>query len=350
MKKKIIDISSYQSPFTINYDTLAKEIDGVILRVGFTGWGTGKDCNKDNTFETHYRNLKKRGVQVGCYYYSCADTVEEAKNEAEFVYKNIKDKVFEYPIYFDTEDQHHQAKASKAQLTKVAKAFLEYLEDKGYFVGIYGSASWLNNQLIMNDLKDYSVWVAHYGVDKPNYSKPYDMHQYTSSGQLKGVVGKVDLNWCYKDFPKIIKEAGLNGYKKVSKQKKKVEIKRPPLIFKEVGKENDKNLYIYEKNGKKVTGWVEYSGYKYYFRPNGYLVYGGFYTINNDTFYFREKTGSMAIGWQKIKDEIYYFRPTGSMVTLWQKIGDKWHYFTEKGKYVFTAEKLEKKGINELNK
>jgi GH25 family lysozyme M1 (1,4-beta-N-acetylmuramidase) len=40
------------------------------------------------------------------------------------------------------------------------------------------------------------------------------MWQYSWKGKIDGIIGDVDLNYCYKDYPSIIKKAGLNGYQK----------------------------------------------------------------------------------------------------------------------------------------
>ena len=55
MKTKGIDISTWQKPSQINYDMLAKEVDFVILRAGYTGHGTGVSLHKDDAFEKHYK-------------------------------------------------------------------------------------------------------------------------------------------------------------------------------------------------------------------------------------------------------------------------------------------------------
>ena len=38
------------------------------------------------------------------------------------------------------------------------------------------------------------------------------MWQYTECGQIDGVEGEVDLNFCYKDYPSLIKQYGYNGF------------------------------------------------------------------------------------------------------------------------------------------
>ena len=220
MAQIVIDVSSHQNPVAFNFAELKKHISGAILRVGRTFWGTGSSYGKDEQFEAFYKACKQHGVPVGAYWYSCADTTAEAMAEADKCFEwGLRGKQFELPIYWDTEDEHHQRKAAKGQLTRVAKAFLERLESRGYYVGIYASASWLNSKLDMDELKDYDVWVAHYGVSKPAYSRPYGLWQYSSTARIAGYSGNLDASYMYKDYPAIIKATGLNGYPKQTKHK-----------------------------------------------------------------------------------------------------------------------------------
>ncbi len=207
----VLDMSSYQRPKDMDLDEISKQIDGVILRVGFTGWGTGESLYYDDHFDYYYEEFTKRGVPVGGYWYSCADTPAEAIKEANFMIEKLNGKQFALPIYWDTEDAYHQQKLSAKELTKVGQAFLDTLEQAGYYAGLYASSSWLRNELNMEDLET-EVWVAHYGVSKPNYSGDYGMWQYTSEGNLDGHDGPLDLNYMYKNYMRIIQLLGLNGF------------------------------------------------------------------------------------------------------------------------------------------
>ena len=211
MATKVLDVSSYQS--NIDYAKVkASGIGGVILCCGRTYWGEIRVAG-DDTFEKHYQGFKAVGMPVGVYYYSAANTVTKAKEEADFVLNVLKGKQLELPVYFDVENNERQKPLSKQALTDVTKAFCEVIEKAGYYVGIYASSSWLKDELDMNQLNNYDVWVAHYGVSKPSYNGNYGMWQYTSSGTVDGINGNVDLSYCYKDYPTIIKNAKLNGYK-----------------------------------------------------------------------------------------------------------------------------------------
>ena len=56
--KPIIDISFYQNPSAIDYDLLAANVSGVILRACYSTY-------KDTAFDRHYQEFTSRGVPVG---------------------------------------------------------------------------------------------------------------------------------------------------------------------------------------------------------------------------------------------------------------------------------------------
>ena len=60
MERKGIDISSYQRG--INFDNIKASAEFVILRAGFTGWGTGVSYNKDSCFEDFYNQAKEKMI------------------------------------------------------------------------------------------------------------------------------------------------------------------------------------------------------------------------------------------------------------------------------------------------
>lgn len=207
-----IDVSEWQG----NIDWASVKTDFVILRAGY-----GKEASqKDKCFEENYKRCKENGIHVGAYWYSYATSVEEAQQEANVFLSTIKRKQFEYPVYMDVEEQR-QFTLGKKKVSEIIRAFCSVLEKAGYFVGLYMSASFLDKYVEDDVKKAYTVWVANYGVDKPNYTGDFGMWQFTNSGYVSGVNGNVDMNYCYKDFPSIIKNAGLNGFGSEVKQTKK---------------------------------------------------------------------------------------------------------------------------------
>lgn len=205
-----IDISKHNG--AVNWAQVkADGVEFAIIRAGY-----GKQASqKDTQFENNYAGCKSNGVPVGVYWYSYATTPDEARKEAAVCLSVIKGKTFEYPVYFDIEEPSVLAKG-KAVCTAIAKAFLEAVEQAGYFVGIYSSKVHLENCITEELRARYAVWVAHYGVDKTTYHGQYGIWQKSSTGKVYGISGNVDVNECYVDYPAAIKKKGLNGFKAAS--------------------------------------------------------------------------------------------------------------------------------------
>ena len=214
MNIKGIDVSQYQT--NIDFDKVKKAgYSYVIIRAGF-----GRYINqKDPYFEQNYTRAKKAGLNVGVYWYSYATSEADAANEAAVCLEVIKGKQFEYPIYFDLEEQA-QFSRGKAFCSALVTAFCSELEKAGYFAGLYISRSPLQQYITADVASRYALWIAEYG-NKCNYNGTYGMWQYSSEGKVSGISGNVDLDICYIDYPKAIKEKGLNGYKKPSQPKAK---------------------------------------------------------------------------------------------------------------------------------
>lgn len=209
MSMKGIDVSKHQG--TVNWSHV--KADGVKFAIIRAGYGK-QASQKDTQFEANYTGCKSNGVPVGVYWYSYATTPDEARKEAAVCLSVIKGKTFEYPVYFDIEEPSVLAKG-KAACTAIAKAFLEVVEQAGYFAGIYSSKAHLENCITEELRARYAVWVSHYGVDKTTYHGQYGIWQKSSTGKVYGISGNVDVNECYVDYPAAIKKKGLNGFKAV---------------------------------------------------------------------------------------------------------------------------------------
>lgn len=215
MKRKFgIDLSSHQRGIDLQ-QCKNEGVEFIILRGGYTGWGTGVNRNKDSCFEMWYQEAKTKGIPVGCYYYSCANTYSKGKEEAKFLYENcLKGKQFEYPIYIDVEDEHWQ-KQNARLTTDAIKGFCEYLENLGYYVGIYANTDWFRNKILTGELDQYDKWVARWSKTKPTSPKGGMWQFGGGTNMLRSVkiAGfTVDQDYAYYDYPTIIKKANLNGF------------------------------------------------------------------------------------------------------------------------------------------
>lgn len=202
--KKGIDVSYSQG--NINWGHV--NTDFAIIRAGYGKLATQKDAQ----FENNYAGCKSNSIPVGVYWYSYATSEDEAIQEAKACLEVIKGKTFEYPIYFDMEENRQRA-LGKEKCTAIANAFLSTVESAGYWVGIYSNKSMLEGCISEELRKRYAVWLAHYTV-QTDYKGDFGMWQYSSTGSVTGINGNVDSNYCYVDYPTAIKNAGLNGFKK----------------------------------------------------------------------------------------------------------------------------------------
>ena len=210
---KGIDVSKHQG--TINWRAVkAAGYKFAMLRLGYGGDIRTQD---DKMFEKNVAGCEKHGIDWGAYIYSYALDVKGAQSEAQHALRLLKGLKPTYPIAFDMEDADGYKKKngnpSNKTLVDICETFLNTLEKRGYFVTLYASKSWLDNQLSSSRLDKYDKWVAQWG-ERCTYSKPFGMWQYTETERVNGIATKVDADIAYKDYPTIIKSAGLNGWDK----------------------------------------------------------------------------------------------------------------------------------------
>ncbi len=212
MKRFGVDISRWQGDF----DMAKAKAEGVTFVI-VKGGGGDSGLYVDRKFATNYDNAKRLGLPVGCYWYSKALTVAQARQEANYFYeKCLKGRQFELPVYMDVEQKDMLALGKRA-LTDVIKAFLNALTAKGYFAGIYSSKSMFGDYMYDNELAGFPHWVAQWAA-QCTYSGQYGMWQFGGEinklreNKVAGVV--CDQDYMLVDYPTAIKAAGVNGFKK----------------------------------------------------------------------------------------------------------------------------------------
>lgn len=209
-KIKGIDVSKWQGK--ILWEHVAKSgIKFAMLRSSF-GY-CSNNSQIDTYFETNYNECKKHNIPCGAYHYSYARNREQAIKEAQYMLKTIQGKQFEFPIAFDIEEDQILNHLTHNEIADIIKGFCETIESAGYYVCVYSSKSRIES-FTDEILKKYDIWLAQWGVYNPTTTKNYGMWQYTSNGSVIGIQGRVDLNYCYKDYPSIMKNKGLNGFTK----------------------------------------------------------------------------------------------------------------------------------------
>lgn len=223
---KGIDVSTWQK--NINYKKVASQnIKFAICRASY-GWEANQ---KDNQFETNIKGFKDVGIHVGAYHYAYATTVSEAEKEAKYFLSCIKGHKFDMPVYYDMEEAAI-SKTGRENCTKIALKFCEIVKKAGYLVGIYTNPNWLLNYLDYDKLfPKYELWLAQWSRKKDYNCGLWQYGgstNYIDSTTLAGITGAVDKDYMYKDYPKYIKEHGLNGYSKQNTEQEKPKDDTPP--------------------------------------------------------------------------------------------------------------------------
>ena len=202
---KGIDVSYCQNEVDWDAVKASGQVDFAILRAGY-----GKEYSQiDDQFERNYAACKRLGIPVGVYWYSYATTAAEAEQEAKVCLQTIRGKQFEYPVAFDIEETR-----CFQQADTLCAAFCGALEKTGYYTAIYTFKSALEQYFDSDTKSRYDVFLSHVGVSKTDYAGAYGLWQYSWTGCIPGISGDVDLDYAYKNYPAIIKQAGLNGFAK----------------------------------------------------------------------------------------------------------------------------------------
>lgn len=176
---KLIDVSVHQGQ--IDWGKVKNHIDGAIIRCGY---GSDYAHQDDKRFIQNVEACIQHGIPFGVYLYSYANTINAAKSEAAHVlrllepYKND----LSYPVYYDLEEAGTENGAVERALV-----FVNIIESKGYWCGIYANQYWWRTYL-KNGLDRFTKWVAKYSDSKPSgISGTYDIWQYSSKGTVPGI-------------------------------------------------------------------------------------------------------------------------------------------------------------------
>ena len=193
-----IDVSRWNEE--INWNKVKDAgIKYAIIRAGYRGSVTGT-LVEDWYFKENVEGAAAAGIPVGLYFFTQATNEVEAVEEASMVLTLCKDYDITYPIFIDTEGAGGNGRADALDTktrTAVCLAFCETIRRAGYEAGIYASRNWFNKNIdtaVLTD--DIYIWLAEYG-DAVTYDKKYHIWQYTSSGRVLGIEGRVDLNLSY---------------------------------------------------------------------------------------------------------------------------------------------------------
>ena len=190
-----IDVSEHQGK--IDWGRVAASgVDFAMIRVGYRG-STAGGLYEDDYFKTNVAGARAAGLDVGVYFYSQAVTVQEAREEAQFVLEKIEGCGVSYPVVFDWEivggSDARTYSVSRQELCAFTRAFCDEVRRAGYDPMFYFTRYLGYRKYILRNLTDYGFWYAEY-EPRPRVAFDFDMWQYSDTGSVAGVDGNVDLN------------------------------------------------------------------------------------------------------------------------------------------------------------
>lgn len=203
MTMKAIDISNWQGVVSESVFRKNKgSIPCVILRSSYTSTSSFS-LHKDKSFDSNIKHAHSANVAVGAYHFSQAKSETEAIKEAEFVIKTLKPYkgMITLPVAFDWEFNRrltasYARSIGKQRCKQICDAFCRTIRNAGYIPMVYANLSTLTGYIASDLYKSWHIWVAQY-APKCQYKHPKYAWQYTSSGRVSGISGRIDMNYIY---------------------------------------------------------------------------------------------------------------------------------------------------------
>ena len=206
MTKRGIDISAHQG--VINWDLAKTQIEAVIIRAGY-----GKN-NIDQKWVPNIETVRDTALDLGVYWFSYAYSADMAYMEGKYAAMATQKKLGSrrVPIAYDLEyDSVTYAakkgvKIGKAEATQYAIAFLTAVQECGYRPMLYTNIDYLKRYFdwsaIIKAVPDTMLWLAQWRETKPTdaYGQAMSVWQYSSSGSVSGISGRVDMDIVYDDL------------------------------------------------------------------------------------------------------------------------------------------------------
>ncbi len=202
-----IDVSGFQG----NIDWESVKRDGIEFAMLRAGYGAG---NPDPQFRRNARECSRLEIPFGVYWFSYAYTARMASQEADYCIDALREYKVQYPVAFDFEQasityaRRKGVRVGRSLATQLVEAFCGRVEELGYYAMYYSDLSLLRTLFDEELRRKYSLWYAQYARVPAVIDK--DIWQYTSSGRVDGIRGRMDRDISYVDFPSLIADKGLN--------------------------------------------------------------------------------------------------------------------------------------------
>lgn len=214
---KGIDVSSHNM---VDWETAKQAgLEFAMLRCGYGGNLEDQD---DKAFAENVEACDRLGIPWGAYLYSYALNTSDAQSELKHILRLLKGKKPLFPIAIDMEDadgyKERHGMPSRQTLTDIIKTECDGLKEAGYLAAYYVNEDWYDRMIYPQQLTEYVFWYARPGAEKPNeLCGLWQNEIFSTGGRWPGVLTEgeegCDTDISFKDFPTIVKNKGLNGWK-----------------------------------------------------------------------------------------------------------------------------------------
>ena len=178
--------------------------------------------NLGNNFADNVKKAEAAGIPWGAYYYTYSLSAAEDKEELDKILGRLAGKKPTYPVAIDVEDgdgyKSRNGGWNYSNVNRNAKYLLEGLAKAGYYPMLYTGFEEINNYISKDVWQKYDMWFAHWAKKCGYTGSNLTMWQFggeTNSICSPYIEGQIfDQNYCYVDYPTIIKNGGYNGWKK----------------------------------------------------------------------------------------------------------------------------------------
>lgn len=199
--KRGIDVSQWQGVI----DWAAVKASGIEFAMIRAGYGQN---NIDPRWKRNADECTRLGIPFGVYWFSYAYNVDRARKEAQYCIEAIRPYKLVYPVAFDFEyDSVNNAAKANVTVTKqlasdMTRAFCEKIRSAGYTPIVYANPDYLSRYFDADIASRYDIWLAQWpnNPDINNPPRECAIWQYSNSGTVSGINGRVDMNVCYTDY------------------------------------------------------------------------------------------------------------------------------------------------------
>lgn len=194
---KIIDVSEWQG--AIDWPSvIADDVTLSIIRVQHGS------AHQDLKYMENLQQCISAGGKYAVYAYFAATSTSDAQQEARDFYNRTQKVVAgkQQPIFYAIDVESIEMSGDITQMRAGVEAYMSQLNALGVpdnKIVLY-IANHLYDKFNLNVARPGAIWIPSYGQNdgtlanslKPTH--PYDLHQFTSKGSVKGISGNVDMS------------------------------------------------------------------------------------------------------------------------------------------------------------